>query len=124
MSERAVLNALQGTLQHRQDVLFLLDALYHGREQEVWLNEIANVFKTLSLYFLLQCLDVGIFLHCPQLLECHLVISQRFVGMLLYLLRQILVEDEAQGEIHEVACRHVATQLVGDFPKLVTEFLL
>ena len=44
--------------------------------------------------------------------------------MFLYLLRQILVEDKAKGEIHEVTCRHIATQFVSNFPKLVTEFLL
>ena len=37
---------------------------------------------------------------------------------------QILVEDKAKGEVHEVACRHIAAQFVGNFPKLVTEFLL
>ena len=40
------------------------------------------------------------------------------------LLRQIFVEDKSEGEIHKVACRHIASQGICHSPKLCTQFLL
>ena len=42
----------------------------------------------------------------------------------LYLLRQVLVEDETEGEIHKVTCRHIASQGICHSPKLCAQFLL
>ena len=97
-----------------------IDILNDRREQEVWFNEVADILQAFGLYALLQLFHIRIHLHCPQFLECDFIIHQRVIGVLLYLLRQILVEDKAKGEIHKVACRHIATQFVGNFPKLIS----
>ena len=54
----------------------------------------------------------------------YLVIGKDLVGKLLDFLRQVFVENKAQGEVHEFSSAHVSPQCVGNRPQLVAQFLL
>ena len=60
----------------------------------------------------------------PCLLEGHSIFFQFLVGIQFDLLGKVFIKDEPEGEIHKVAGRHVATQGVGNRPKLAAQFLL